>query len=266
MTTEVHRPDDEGASGSTVRSVTRALALLRAIGEGTRLTGQLQRAVGIPGPTAVRLLRTLEQEGFVTRTPDGFAIGPEVTRLFLAVEPDSRTWQTIRSAVDELKRETGETAQFMIESSGMREVVYAAESDHGVRRVMRAGNRYSLHLGASGKLFTSFNRSHEFFASLADQDGMYMTRSGRLRPVKKLEEEAEQARREGVTHAIGPESWAVAAPVARHGSLLGTLSLGIPGSRYSDEFLAKCRTLCRDIASRTSETLERIATDLEPKP
>lgn len=59
----------KGSGGLTVRGLERGLDLLRAIERGRAMTAtMLHRETRLPKPTITRLLRTLEQKGFVWRS------------------------------------------------------------------------------------------------------------------------------------------------------------------------------------------------------
>lgn len=63
--------------------VGRALAVIDAVAEcGPNATlGELATLTGIPKPTAVRIASNLVARGLLRRTPHGYALGPELTRL-----------------------------------------------------------------------------------------------------------------------------------------------------------------------------------------
>ena len=66
------------------QSVRKAITLLRATAEdGNANVSSLARAAGLPRATALRMIQTLEQEGFLLRIPgdDRVLLGPELLRL-----------------------------------------------------------------------------------------------------------------------------------------------------------------------------------------
>jgi DNA-binding IclR family transcriptional regulator len=63
--------------------VGRAFAVIEAVAEcgpNTNLA-ELATLTGIPKPTALRIANNLVQRGLLTRTPHGYALGPELCRL-----------------------------------------------------------------------------------------------------------------------------------------------------------------------------------------
>lgn len=63
--------------------VGRALAVIEAVAEcGPNATlSELARLTGIPKPTALRVANDLVQRRLLRRTPNGYALGPELSRL-----------------------------------------------------------------------------------------------------------------------------------------------------------------------------------------
>ncbi|MBN3585754.1 helix-turn-helix domain-containing protein, partial [Algoriphagus aestuarii] len=70
-------------SEQSTRTVERALALLSVVCEGERPTlAVAARAVELAPSTALRLLRTLEQAGFILKEDDGtYRAGPRLVQL-----------------------------------------------------------------------------------------------------------------------------------------------------------------------------------------
>src|SRR5215210_4490104 len=73
------------------QSVQKAMTLLRATAthpDGASVTA-LARAAGLPRATALRLIQTMEQDGFLLRVPDSdrVLLGPELVHLARQVDP-----------------------------------------------------------------------------------------------------------------------------------------------------------------------------------
>src|SRR5919198_6019510 len=72
------------------QSVLKAITLLRATAASTdgASVSALARAAGLPRATALRLIQTMEREGFLLRVPeaDRVLLGPELVRLARRVD------------------------------------------------------------------------------------------------------------------------------------------------------------------------------------
>ena len=110
-------------SRQRVASVARALALLDEVARSDAGLGvnELARRIGVNASTASRLLGTLEDGGFVERSPDGpYRLGLKFVALSdrvlgqLDVRERARPWLTW------LVQETSETATLSVPGAGRR--------------------------------------------------------------------------------------------------------------------------------------------------
>src|SRR5204863_9406036 len=94
-------------SGSKLnQSIQKAIALLRATaasGDGASVSA-LARAAGLPRATALRLIQTMEQDGFLLRVPhsDRVLLGPELVRLARQVDMGTLLRELAHSRLGEL--------------------------------------------------------------------------------------------------------------------------------------------------------------------
>jgi DNA-binding IclR family transcriptional regulator len=138
------------------QSVQRATAILRAAAErpaGETASG-LARAAGLPTSTALRLIRTLEQEGFLARRGDGrYAIGVALARLGRDAEAGDLVDATAHAALERVAAETRETVTLsVVRGSEALDVVLQIDTPHMVKAVSWVGRRYPLHASSSGKV------------------------------------------------------------------------------------------------------------------
>jgi IclR family transcriptional regulator, acetate operon repressor len=138
------------------QSVQRATAILRAAAAsptGDTASG-LARAAGLPTSTALRLIHTLETEGFLTRRRDGrYGIGLGLARLGWEAEPGDLVDATTRAALDRLAAETNETVTLSaVRGREELDVVLQVDTPHMVKAVSWVGRRYPLHASSSGKV------------------------------------------------------------------------------------------------------------------
>lgn len=135
------------------QSLARALRILVDLGEGERSLDDLTGEHGVHKTTVLRLLRTMEAEGFVRR--DGahrFQLGP---RLFAIADAAREQWVILRVAAPhlrELNRSTGQTIHLAAYESG--QVIYIDKLDtvHTVRMYSKIGVPAAMHCTAVGKV------------------------------------------------------------------------------------------------------------------
>jgi IclR family acetate operon transcriptional repressor len=128
-------------SGST-RTVERALALLGEVCLGGAMTlSECARRTGLAPSTALRLLRTLESAGFVSRSADStFRPGVRTIQLgALALGRQSLVTQ-VQPSLQRIVAQTGESAYFVI-SGPSDTAVYLAmvEGTHAIRHTSWVG-------------------------------------------------------------------------------------------------------------------------------
>jgi DNA-binding IclR family transcriptional regulator len=122
------------------QSVQRATAILRAAAE--RPTGDtasgLARSAGLPTSTALRLIHTLESEGFLTRQGNGhYVIGLVLARL----GHDAGHGHLLDA-----------TARAVVRGRDDLDVVLQIDTPHLIQAVSWVGRRLPLHASSSGKV------------------------------------------------------------------------------------------------------------------
>lgn len=262
--------DFHRAEGS-VRSVTRALGLLSALGKEGRSLTELARAVGISASTASRLLGTLEAERFVSNTEDNkYVPGLALTSLLYSTDQWAPLRKVAKAATHALRAEMDETSAFFVRSMSDRLCIESTESTQRVRRVCLPGEGGKIYRGAAGKALLAFGSSDSSWTELFGTKDSFTTATDGVRSVSELKKECEQIRRQGYAFSRQEstlESWAIAAPVYLDRSLIGALTMVIPLTRYSEAFLAEVIKATKAVASRYSNqhAVERKRANGRPK-
>lgn len=229
-----------------VRAVNRALALLKAVSsEGSTLT-DLATLTGIPRPTALRLIRTLEAEGFLGRADGVYVLGPAVARLQVTPEPDKAMLFLVQDALAELRDALGESCAYWVIAGARRICIATAESPQAVRWQRQPGSELELHLGAGGKVLMAFSDTEKLLAAVPTIDGTFTLTDGHTRSIDELRTELDRIRQRG--YAISRRestvgAWGAAVPVFVHGELAGTMTVIMPISRRYPvtDVIAACR-------------------------
>jgi len=152
-----------GASPETAKlnqSVQKAIALLRATAASTdgASVSALARAAGLPRATALRLIQTMEREGFLLRVPaaDRVLLGPELLRLARRVDTATLVHEVARGRLSELSEAVRETVTLSVVApdGGLDVVDQVVGPQHLVPRSW-VGRRFPLHASSSGKVLLS---------------------------------------------------------------------------------------------------------------
>lgn len=239
-----------------MRSVVRALGLLKALGrEGKTLT-ELAAAIDVSLSTASRLLATLRSEEFVVQRDDGVWIpGPQLASMLYTTD----RWAGIRSTAAQATRalctDIDETAAFFVLAGNERLCLESTECSRPVRRVYPPGERGPVYLGAAGKALLAFSSSAPPNLGLPTADGSFRTATGDVRTAEELQVELDEIRARGYAfshHESTRESWSVAAPVIVSGRTIGTLAAIVPSTRDDDEYIQAVESATVHIASTFS--------------
>ncbi|WP_214411587.1 IclR family transcriptional regulator [Sphaerisporangium fuscum] len=135
------------------QSLARALSILVDLGEGSRSLDDLAALLGVHKTTALRLLRTLEEERFVYRdSAYRYRLG---SRLF-ALSSRALEQRPVRGVAGphlaRLNQTTGHAVHLGAYEDGEAIYIDKYESRHPVRMYSRIGLRMPLHCTAIGKV------------------------------------------------------------------------------------------------------------------
>jgi len=194
-------------AGGSTRTVERALALLGEVClDGAITLSECARRTQLAPSTALRLLRTMEAAGFVSRRPDNtFHPGTRIVQLgALALGRQSLVTQT-EPSLQRIVESTGESAYLVIRGPADTAVYLAmAEGTHAIRHTSWVGRAIDLEDLAVGRALRGD----------VPPDG-YVAQRDRLEP----------------------DVTAIAAPIRWPGGVVGALNLLGPTYRIDEETL-----------------------------
>ncbi|MEO8407122.1 MAG: IclR family transcriptional regulator [Oxalobacteraceae bacterium] len=162
MTKVFQNPSQSDASSSENAAEMRGLRVLRLIeylagANHPQTLSQLAFRTRIPKATMMRTLDSLEQLGYVLRTPieRGYVLGPAAADLALSTLRNSTLMRACRAILGNLTAEIGETCNLTVPAGD--EVLYVDRVDTAepLRLHLPPGTHVPMHCTASGKLFLS---------------------------------------------------------------------------------------------------------------
>lgn len=244
----------------TVRAVQRALRILSFVAQSVMPIGlsEISRLAKLDKATTLRLLATLEAEGFVKRNEDGrhYVLGARVIQLFNAWHGDIR--QLARPHLERLSRATGETVG-LIEARGTEGIrVEAIPGKHELGMSAAIGRSSPMYSGAGGKAI---------LAHMPQAEVERIIEVTALRPVtpdtmtdrEMLMRTLDQVRKQGFAYSIGENvvgASSVAAPVFDAGGYpIAAITVSGPQIRLKKARLAQIAPLVRDAAAALSRDL-----------
>jgi DNA-binding IclR family transcriptional regulator len=156
------RPETAGAQ--TLRRGLAVLRLLTRVGPGGLRMSEIGRRLGLAKATAIRLTRTLVDEGFVLhdQVSGAYRLGPEAFAVGLAAEPSYELQRLAVPLMRALALESGDTVFFTVLHGVESICLSRTEGDFPIRnQLVKAGDRWPLGVGAG---------SCAMLAALADAD------------------------------------------------------------------------------------------------
>lgn len=139
------------AGAQTLRRGLAVLRLLTRVGPGGLRMGDIGRRLELNKATAIRLTRTLVEEGFVLRdgTSGCYRLGPEAFAVGLAAEPSYELQRLAAPTLRALAVETGDTVFFAVLHGYESICLSRDEGDFPIRnQLVKAGDRLPLGVGA----------------------------------------------------------------------------------------------------------------------
>ena len=235
---------DEGSED--VRRL-RPLTILEHLTESTQpLTlAQLASLMRVPKSTLMRLLRAMEDQGYVLHLPAerGFVAGTRATTLALRTLRGSNMRRECRAVLRALVDKLGESCNLTAPDAGRVLYVERVETTEPLRMHLQPGTFVPMHCTASGKLFLSSMSLLERRRMLAN---LTLTRYSPHTLVDITALEAELARNAKVGLGIDNEEFvrgmiAVAVPVlGEGGKAVAAIACHAPTARVSlDDMMAK---------------------------
>jgi DNA-binding IclR family transcriptional regulator len=228
----------------------RAVAIIEAVGSGSRTFSEIAEATGLARSTAHRLLKALEAQGLVSFDAGfGYRLGPRLVRLASAAMRELPLRDLARPALERLASVTRETAQLFVRSGDERLCIDVVESESELRTIVPVGASLPLTAGSAGKVIMAWAPDRERLL-------------GQLRPFTERTPGVDRLRRQlAATHRRGwaessgerePGVASVSAPVfGAAGSVLAAVSvsgpaqrLGLrPGRQYAPAVVAAARDI-----------------------
>jgi len=180
----VHAPSRHGAARTApetaVGTLDRVVDILDAVEAGARTYTDITRRTALTRATAHRLIRALEQHGFLSQAGSGgYALGPRLLSLAASAMRELPLRDLAHPALERLSSATGESAQLYVRDGDERVCVDAVESGNELRTIVAIGAALPLTRGSAGKVFLAWSAKDDrrrLLATLDDDDAARIDR------------------------------------------------------------------------------------------
>jgi len=249
---------------TTLQTVSRAVSMLRIFDGGSLDLSlkELTERMGLNKVTVLRLARTLVKEGLLVHDSRTGLYRLSFGCIGLARKLLSRDglFDCAQPFMEEARDRTSETVCLIVREEKDRVTTHTLASFQPVRIILDVGDRRPVYLGAAGQCLISGLSTPQLDALLPQtDDDPELQRYGVTLSI--IHERREQVQKRG--WAVGQGEWlpdaagAAAPVVAQDGTVKGAISIVLPRSRATDEYLENCAKIAREAALKTSEELAR---------
>jgi DNA-binding IclR family transcriptional regulator len=231
----VERSFGKQSDTKPIAAVERALQVLSAFRIAPRLTlSELSSRTGLFKSTLLRILATLERNGYVTRLSDGqYRVGGLVYELGSSYAASFDLSEIIKPALADLSRLTGESSAFYVRAGTQRQCVFRVQSSQAVRHVIDAGQIIDLDGAATSQLLRRYENAAARPNASTDYATLCISTSG-----------------------IGDSQTAsVGAPIFDTSGFAGVLNVSGPVSRFNTQVASSCLAVLAVVARRVTTSL-----------
>ncbi len=239
-------------------AVGRALCLLETLSKAkTSNLEALSKDTGLPKATALRILSTLVEQGYVSRdSSDRYSLTLRMFTVGSRALGNVELIDVANPVAGRLRDDTGETVHMGILESNRAVYILKRESLYTIRMNSRVGKSIPLHCSAIGKVLLS-DRTDDELAAYAEAEGLRRYTPKTICTAKDLLAEIGRVRQNG--YAFDDEEheegiFCVAAPIRdTYGDTVASMSLSTPTFRLDrsriDVIVQKVCASCDEISS-----------------
>jgi DNA-binding IclR family transcriptional regulator len=246
---------------SKVRSVSRAVHILQACGEGSaRTVSELARSLDLPKSSVYEILATLASEGLVEKDNGSrrYRLGSGLLALAHAARNSMEVTRVARPLLERLAAELDETVQLTVQVGDQILYVDGCESSRQLRTFFELGDRAPLYCTALGKAILAFLPAARAERLLRGKSLRRFTPNTLTEPAALREELARTAGRgysiDNMEHEDGVRC--VGAPIRdREGVVIASISVSGPAQRLRPERDAEIARLVVQAAEEISRRL-----------
>lgn len=182
MTEDIHPGEGQAEHGGDgARAILRVPEVLIAVASGTGLSfAQIRSQLGLPKSSLHRLLRTLEQGGYLVERSGAYSLGPASARLSLKLAsalPAKDLRGYVRPTLEAMAEESGESVMLAILTGDREMITYVdvINSSMPLRVTVPLGQKRPLYAAASGQAILAFMTTQEQDRYLACTDFLRLT-------------------------------------------------------------------------------------------
>ena len=218
---------------------------------------EISKRIGLGTSTTHRLLVSMESHGFLSRAPDGkrYTLGYKFLHWASTVEKSSSLQQQARPLLENLAKESGETAVLMVRDGPWAVCMDRVDSAQPLRLAMTVGQRIPLHAGSSAKILLAYADPAEIESHIAEH-GLPPVGENTITDPKKLHDNLAQIRERGYAISLqerDPGAAGLTAPIFNStDQIIAGLGIVGPVTRLTPDLLQTHLSLVLSAAQNLS--------------
>lgn len=243
-----------------IPNLRNACAIMKLLGTSTDgfKAADIARTLGIPVTTTLRIMATLQLEGFVRKLEGRFELGPVLIHLGNASLAGTEIRTAALPILQQLTAATVETSHLAIPCDDRALIVAVQDSPHPLRAASRPGYLAELHCSSTGKIFLAFIHAHRMAEVLGRKDATRRTPQT-LTAYADIKREIELTRKRGYSldnEEYHPGVRCLAAPVySSDGSVVAAIGITAASVRFPKERIPEIASMVVGAATELGRSL-----------
>jgi IclR family acetate operon transcriptional repressor len=240
-----------------LRNACWIMKLLAQHSDGLK-AAEIARTLKIPVTTTLRIMATLQIEGYVRKKDGRFELGSVLIHLGNASLAGTEIRTAALPVLHELTARTDETSHLAVPCDDHSLIVAVQDSPHPLRAASRPGTLTELHCSSTGKSFIAFLHHHrleELFGK-----GRLTKRTAHTQDtLAEVRKEAAVTRKRG--YSLDDEEFnlgvrCLAAPIySSDGAVVAAIGITAATVRFTRERIPEIGAIVTDCAARLSRQL-----------
>jgi len=251
----------QGTERYTIQSIDKALDLIELLAEhGSLSLIELTELLGQPKSSTYRIVLTLEQRGFISRSEeDGkYCLGYKQLLITRNLLERNNMRSAAYQEMKKLSEQYGDTVNLGVLIGSEVMYVDIIESTHALRMTDSIGSRSPFHATAMGKAIAA-HLPEQQVQRLIQQFGMAKLTPHTITTVERFMAELEQVRSDGYAlddQEIVEGARCIAAPLfGMFGGVKGAISLSGPMHRYDADAIPRMAERIQHAAAEISKKM-----------
>jgi DNA-binding IclR family transcriptional regulator len=216
----------------------------------------IARRLSLPVTTTLRIMATLQLEGYARKVDGRFELGPVLIHLGNAALAGTEIREAALPILQQLAATTEETTHLAIPCDDRALIVAVQDSPHPLRAASRPGYLAELHCSSTGKIFATYLHRHRLTELFGRKENIRRT-PNTLTTLTEIKREIEATRKRG--YSLDNEEYHIgvrclAAPVfSSDGQVVAAIGITAATVRFTKdripEIAAKVTSAAAELAS-----------------